>query len=578
MNGEELRQKADGIRDADPEQAALLYAQASDLGDVPSSLSLGSMLLIGKEIPKDWEKARVYTQRAADAGDSTGICNLGVLFTDTDCARALELFEKAAGMGNVSAVRNAAVLLRTGGGVPMDPERAAIWLEKGVEMGDPSCGAVLAHMLRVGEGVPEDKPRAAELYRRAAEAGDRDSMYDLAMMLDAGDGIPEDREGSEEWFRRAADLGDDDACLCIGGILYERGDYAGAASYFTDAAMDGDVKAMYNLALMYTGSELNDPAKGREWLEAAADKGFAYAQTMLGSMLLDEGRPGDAEAWLRKAADQNEPTAMYNLGAVALAGRIGMGTEEAVGYLVKAAEAGVQEATQLLSKLSSSGLVRSADQEFGQRSHLERAGDAVATGAVVAVDDGAVHSERLGGAGVVEAVAHVHRLLLRHIEERERERYRVRIRLVAFGLVPSDDDLRDVADPVGVEVAHDLLPAGAGYDAYALPAGLQLPEHLHRLGERDRGIPEGCEDPLGELGYLGRLLRGRSPVDIVQAHVDVFRQSRRIVGLALRGQHGLEDGHDPGPGIEQRVVEIEQVQRIVSHLHPSSSSSREPMV
>lgn len=369
MNGEELREQADSIRGSDPQKAAELYAEASDLGDIPASLSLGSMYLIGREIPKDWEKARVYTQRAADAGDSTGICNLGVLYTDTDCAKALELFEKAGEMGNISAIRNAAVLLRTGGGVPVDSARAAEWLEKGVDMDDPSCMAVLAHMLRVGEGIPGDKPRAAGLYRRAADAGDRDSMYDLAMMLDNGDGIPEDRTESEKWFRKAADLGDDDARLCIGGILYEKGDYAGAASYFTDAAMDGDVKAMYNLALMYLGQELNDPAKGREWLEAAAEKGFAYAETMLGSMLLDEGRPKEAETWLRKAADQNEPTAMYNLGAVALAGRIDMSTEEAVQYLVKAAETGVQEAAQLLSKLSSNGMLRGSVVPTRPRRH-----------------------------------------------------------------------------------------------------------------------------------------------------------------------------------------------------------------
>lgn len=575
MKAEELRNKADSVREEDPSLAAELYAEASDLGDVPSSVSLGSMLLIGKEIEKDWEKARLYTQRAADAGDPTGICNLGVLCTDSDCVKALELFEKAAELGNISAVRNAAVLLRTGGGVPMDSVRAASWLEKGCEMGDASCMAILAHMLRTGEGIPEDKPRAAKLYRAAAEAGDRDSMYDLAMMLDSGDGVPTDRDDAEAWFRRAADLGDDDARLCIGGILYEKGMYQEAASYFTDAALDGDVKAMYNLALMNLGQELNDPSKGREWLETAAEAGFAYAQTMLGSMLLDEGDPKNAEAWLRKAADQNEPTAMYNLGAVALAGRIAMDDKKAVGYLMKAADAGVPEAGELLAMLSSNGMVRS--QQLFQRGDLVGAVQSVGTHPVATVHDDAVDSERLGRARVVGAVAYVDGPLLGHVEERERQRQRIRIGLVALRLVPADDDLGDIVESVGPEVLVYLVPAGAGDDPYPLPAPLKLPEDGSDLGERDRRVLHGRKDALGESCHHLRLLVVPSSVQDVEVLVQILREPGRVVGLAFQCQYGSEHSLDPRLRVEERVVEIEQVQIVVLHSHPSRRSFRDPI-
>ena len=213
---------------------------------------------------------------------------------------------------------------------------------------------VLASMLRNGDGIPMDKSGAADLYRRAADLGDPDAQYDLAFMLDAGEGIPQDRAEAERLFRLSADQGDTDACLCIGGILYERGDYQEAEGYFTDAALKGDVKAMYNLGLMYSEGSLgeSDMDKAEEWFESAAQEGFAYAQTSLAGILYNKGDVEKAAGWYRKAAAQGEPTAMYNLGAFGISGMIKMDEKEAMELLVRAASAGVQEAVELLSRIT----------------------------------------------------------------------------------------------------------------------------------------------------------------------------------------------------------------------------------
>ena len=273
--------------------------------------------------------AAEYLKRASDLGNTKAMCNLGSIMMGIDPAQALALFERAAEAGYEKGMINAATMLRGGNGVAANPERAVMWLERAASTSTEAAG-ILAHILRTGEGVFPDKPRAAELYRRAAEAGDPDSQYDLAMMLDAGDGIPVDREEAERWFRASADQGDNDARLCIGGILYERGEFAEAEGYFTDAALDGDVKAMYNLALMLMDGSLGerDENKAMEWMEMASDAGFVYAQSMLGSMLIDRDI-GRAETLLRSASDAGEPTAMYNLGALALSGRIEMPDRDA---------------------------------------------------------------------------------------------------------------------------------------------------------------------------------------------------------------------------------------------------------
>lgn len=574
MEASEIRERADAMREGDPAVAAELYRQASDMGDARASSSLGYMHLVGEGVPQDTDAAKAYLGRAAELGDAKAMCNLGSVLMGEDPAAALELFERAGGLGYVTGMVNAATMLRGGSGVPADPGRAVEWLSRASETNAEAAG-ILAHILRTGEGVPEDKPRAAELYRRAAEAGDPDSQYDLAMMLDAGDGIPADRTEAERWFRASAEQGDNDARLCLGGILYERGDFAGAETVFTDAALDGDVKAMYNLATMYADGTLGEPdmGKAREWLEEASEKGFAYAQSMLGAMLID-GEPERAAELLRKAADQGEPMAMYNLAAMALSGRIRMDEHEAVRLLVASAEAGVGEARELLSKLSSMGALRSLVpvQDLQEARDLAGAREAVGHEAVGPPHYDAVDPERQRGAGVVGAVPDHDGPVAGHIEPRERQLQGLRVRLVVLGVVPADYRLGDVAH---AEVGHELLDLVAHlprHDGYVLPALLQRPQR--RLGVRERvRVPVGVRrDDVEEPGAILRVRLGAPGVgveDVVHGHPEVPGEVLPSVGHADDRQHGLQDRVDARAGVEQRVVEVEEVEVVLPHLVPT---------
>lgn len=486
MEAEDVASQADSVRGEDPARAADLYARASDLGSARASSSLGYMLMTGEGVPVDAGRAEVYLRRAAEAGDPKAMCNLGSLVADRDPDEALALFERAGGLGSVSGMRNAASLLRGGAGVPADPAGAVAWLERAAET-DVASMAVLAHILRNGEGVPADKPRAAGYYRRAAEAGDADSQYDLATMLDAGDGIPADRAEAERWFRESAEKGDNDARLCLGGTLYERGEYRGAEGLFVDAALDGDVRAMYNLALMYTEGSLGEPDrdKAMEWLEAASEQGFAYAQSMLGSFCLDMGLVDRAAGLFRKAADQGEPTARYNLGALGASGMIEMDEREAVRLLMGAAEAGVAEARDLLTRLSGAGRLRSPGEELVQRLKAvvaRRPADAVGP-----VDYGAVYAERPRGQRVDVAVADVDRAPLLDVEHGEHRRDGLGVRLAPLRIPGPDYRLDGPSEAAVLQQALDLVPQLPGGYPHPLPPGPQAAEGA--LGVRERRGP-----------------------------------------------------------------------------------------
>ncbi len=145
-----------------------------------------------------------------------------------------------------------------------------------------------------------------------------------------------------------------DACLCYGGICYEKGDFAEAEKWFMDAALKGDVKASYNLGLLYMDGNLGEPdtEKAEEWFESAASEGFAFAQTMMGTICMGRNEHAVAGDWFRRSAEQGEPSAMYNLAALGLSGNIEMTDEEAMGLLTRSASAGVQEAIQLISMIT----------------------------------------------------------------------------------------------------------------------------------------------------------------------------------------------------------------------------------
>ncbi len=334
--------------DKDPAKAAELLRKAADSGDIGAASSLGYMHTVGEGVPIDKGQAEKYLRQAAEGGDTAAMCNLGVLLSDP------QWFDRAADLGSLRGMKNLASAYAAGMGVPMDKEAAADLYQRAADLGDVDSMVVLATMKRNGDGIPRDLEGAASLFRKAADAGDPDAQYDLAMMLDSGEGIPQDREEAERLFGCSAEQGDTDACLCYGGICYEKGDYQGAEKWFMDAALKGDVKAMYNLGLIYMDGSLGEPdlGKAEEWLESAASEGFAYAQSMLGTICINRKDLASAAEWLEMASAQGEPGAMYNLAALGLSGQIEMGDKRAMELLTQSASAGVPEAVRLISMVT----------------------------------------------------------------------------------------------------------------------------------------------------------------------------------------------------------------------------------
>lgn len=132
---------------------------------------------------------------------------------------------------------------------------------------------------------------------------------------------------------------------------YLRGDFPTALRTWRPLAKSGNVKAQFNVGLMYENGMgvPKDDAEAVKWYRRAAEQGLAEAQTNLGSMYeTGKGVPqDDAEAvkWHRRAAEQGYAMAQYSLGLMSANGKgVLQDDAEAVKWYRRTAEQGLAEA------------------------------------------------------------------------------------------------------------------------------------------------------------------------------------------------------------------------------------------
>ncbi len=103
---------------------------------------------------------------------------------------------------------------------------------------------------------------------------------------------------------------------------FKRGDYATALLGFCNAAEQGDMRAQYNLGIMYDNGEgvQQNYAAAFDWYKTAAERGYTDAQYNLAKMYsYGQGVGRDyvqAVYWYRTAAEQGDVEALYNLGVM----------------------------------------------------------------------------------------------------------------------------------------------------------------------------------------------------------------------------------------------------------------------
>lgn len=354
----ELYRQGDEI-EANRETALVWYKRAATKGHLPAQLMVAQELM-ARGAREDLAEARLCLQprgenSAPHADYLLAMIDLSPTTPDRDEDRGKMHLRRAASKGHLHAIKRLAQIHDEGlFGEARDVTEAAGWYKKAAEAGDVEAQFLIGRMYARGEGVPQILSSAARWFAKSAEGGHALARFNYAMFLERGEATSDDphaarglltqaakqgltaaqfklgrdllqdsetREEGLRWLERAA-AHEHVAASALLGQLFANGEHVTrdskrAIAYLQRAAALGHSASYLQLAHLLRIE--NAPADDvLEVLLAAAQAGSAEAELALAHIYLaGEGTPTDVPAglkWLERAAAQNQPQALFELG------------------------------------------------------------------------------------------------------------------------------------------------------------------------------------------------------------------------------------------------------------------------
>jgi TPR repeat protein len=266
----------------------------------------------------------------------------------------INLLRTSAEKGFVPSMVNLGFVYRSG--KYGNTNEAFHWFSLAADRGNADAEAQVGNCYFTGRGVGQDYRMAAKWYRRAADHNHYEAMKSLGYMLLNGLGVEKDMPAARYWTEKAAKEGHNRrAMLNMGAICSQEPNGAGMAEsfrWYKQSAELGDPLACFELARFYYngwGGVSTNEASYREWLFRAADLGCTEAQFFVGQIYragvgvsADEGI---ALKWYHKAAEKNEPRALYDLAVLCWQDKSNRtALAKASDYMRRAAEGGHRDA------------------------------------------------------------------------------------------------------------------------------------------------------------------------------------------------------------------------------------------
>ena len=204
------------------ENPSILYAQGMDY-------------LNGSKVVKDVNKAIQLFEKAAGLGNAIAMRQLGILYSNNPSlkneTKAMEWFLKGANAADDVSLNWAGFNYLNGKGVEVNLQRAFDYFQKAAEKNNYSAMTNLAHMYDYGKGTTQDYAKAAGLYKKGADGGVKEAMNNLGIMYFYGKHFTKNYTAAIEWFLKGAAAGEIYSMNWM-GYMYEYG-YGVTANSFT---------------------------------------------------------------------------------------------------------------------------------------------------------------------------------------------------------------------------------------------------------------------------------------------------------------------------------------------------------
>ena len=362
--------------EANPKEAVHWYEQA--VTNPIAAFLLGTHLSEGSGVTEDDVKGKALLEQAANAGFSYANLNLAVM-QQKEGKAFLPTLEKAISLGNHTAGLLLADYYLSLGNNEQQMKQAHDIYQRIAESGDKVGQLKLAYMLEHGMGGPVDVVNAQKWYAMAAEQGEPVAQYLMGHMYQLGrlDKSP-DYEQAKKWYSSSAKANYAPAANAL-GFVYDTvdDDYQHALNEYELAAKAGDAVGEFNAGLVYeTGKgRAVDYQKAADYYLQAANQGHVQAMVQLAGVYLNGLHDEDkALSWYQKAADLGDAGALYQLG---LLSETGVGTKldyaTAVKYYQQASDKGNANAKFALARMNQHGLGMPKDPQAAAKFYKELA-------------------------------------------------------------------------------------------------------------------------------------------------------------------------------------------------------------
>lgn len=177
-------------------------------GTVFSAMLLARCYRMSIGVRRDESAAKKYYQLAAHQGNVDAMREAAILMrTDKADANALALFKQAMQNGDVTSTYYYGKMLCEGRGTAKDVVTGVSYLQKAADKGYAAAQYELAGAYAQGQGVAKDMSAAFHWYQKAAYGGNRNAWWQVAECHRLGHGTAIDYEEALECYAKASTEG-----------------------------------------------------------------------------------------------------------------------------------------------------------------------------------------------------------------------------------------------------------------------------------------------------------------------------------------------------------------------------------
>lgn len=258
-------------------------------GDSAAQFYLGHSCMIGRGVPRDYERGIAFLQSSAEQGNAEAItelarCHYQGQGLPQNLAEALRFTRDSVSRSNAAGLNLLGVFHSAGAGMPANPAEATRLFQLAAAGGNPVAMRTLGGQHLDGKGgFTRDAAEANRWFLRAAEAGHPEGMVAYGQSLLTGRGIALDQAAAVKWFLRAAASGTSQGLRLLPGPLLP--DAPALLLAWRQAARLGDAEAQFQLARLVAAGETEPQGldeSPHRLLQAAAEEGHIDAALLLG--------------------------------------------------------------------------------------------------------------------------------------------------------------------------------------------------------------------------------------------------------------------------------------------------------